>query len=92
MDELKITIIGKDLFEIVKEKLESVDINKVNQAKNGMLGNLTTLTLFCEIDQSEVIEKRKKFMKEVERDNMRLMGLYVQGDWMRIVIMKPFRF
>ena len=92
MDELKITIIGKDLFEIVKVKLESVGINKVNQAKNGMLDNSTTLTLFCEIDQSEVIEKRKKFMKEVERDNMRLMGLYVQGDWMRIVIMKPFRF
>lgn len=91
MDELKITIIGKDLFEIVKEKIELAGINTINQAKNGMLGNLTTLTIFCEIDQSEVIEKRKKFMKEVKRDNMRLMGLYVQDDWMRIVIMKPFR-
>ena len=67
METLKITVVGKDLFKLVEQKMELAGINTVNTVSTGMLGNLTTLTIFCEIDQSEVIEKRKKFMKEVKR-------------------------
>lgn len=92
MDILRVTVIGKNLFDIVKEKLELVGFNNVNRTKSGMLGNLTTLTYFLEIEPSEVIEKRKKLMLEIARDEHRLMGLYPHGDWMRIIVMRPFEY
>ena len=91
MDILRITVIGKDLFDVMKEKLQLAGINTVNQVNSGMLGNLTTLTYYVELEEKDVIEKRKRLMKEIEKDNMRLMALYVQGDWMRIFVMKPLK-
>ena len=89
METLKITIIGKDLFKIVEEKLKLSGINKVNQVKNGMLGNLTTLTIFVDIPEEEVIKVRRRIMNKMAEDSMRLMPMYVHGDWMRIFVMKP---
>lgn len=89
METLKITIIGKDLFKIVEEKMKLAGVNTINEAKNGMLGNLTTLTLFADIPENEVIYRRGRIMEEMAKDSMRLMPMYVHGDWMRIFVMKP---
>lgn len=88
-DVLKVTVIGQDLFKIVQDKFELVGINKVNQLKNGMLGNLKTLTYFIEIPQDKVIKTRARLMKAMEEDSLRLMPMYDHGDWMRIFVMKP---
>ena len=91
MDILKVTIIGKDLFKIVENHMELAGINKVNTVNSGMLGNLTTLTLEAPIREEEVIKKRRKLMELMAEDKMRLMAMYVHGDWMRIFVMKPIR-
>ena len=91
MDTLKITVVGKDIFKIVEEKLELVDINKVNQVNNGMLGNLKTLTYFIDIPEEKVIKKRAQLMEKMAEDNLRLMPLYVHGDWMRIFVFEPIK-
>lgn len=91
MDILKVSVIGKDLIEPMKEKFELAGLNTVNQVNSGMLGNLTMLTYYFEMDESEVIEKRKRLIKEIAKDNMRLMALYPHGDWMRLIVMKPLR-
>ena len=91
MAKMSVTIIGQDLFKIVREKFELAGINMVNQLNQGMYGNLKTLTYQFELDESEVIEKRKKLMNLFSEDNMRLMPMYVHGDWMRIFVMKPIR-
>ena len=44
MEKLRITVVGNDIFKLVKEKFELAEINKVNQVNSGMLGNLKTLT------------------------------------------------
>ncbi len=91
MDILKVTVIGKDLFDIVEKYMELAGINTVNTVNSGMLGNLTTLTMEAPIREEEVIKKRGKLMELMSEDNMRLMPMYVHGDWMRIFIMKPLR-
>jgi len=91
MDILKVTVIGKDLFDIVEKYMELAGINTVNTVNSGMLGNLTTLTMEAPIREEEVIKKRGKLMELMSEDNMRLMPMYVHGDWMRIFVMKPLR-
>ena len=91
MDILKVTVIGKDLFDIVENYMELAGINTVNTVNSGMLGNLTALTMEAPIREEEVIKKRGKLMELMSEDNMRLMPMYVHGDWMRIFVMKPLR-
>ena len=88
---LKVTVVGQELFKIVPEKFELVSLNPANQVNSGMLGNLKTLTYIFELPEKEVIEKRTKLMKAMSEDNMRLMPLYVHGDWMRVFVFKPIR-
>lgn len=91
MGVVRVTVIGQDLFKIAEEKFELVELNKVNQVNNGMLGNLKTLTYQFEIDDMEVIDIRKRLMRLMSEDNMRLMPMFVNGDWNRIIVMKPFK-
>lgn len=91
MGILNVTVIGQDLFKIVKEKFELAGINIANEVKSGMLGNLKLLTYRIEMEELEIIPKRKKFLELVAEDKMRLMAMYVAGDWMRIFIMRPIR-
>lgn len=92
MEILRVTVVGQDIFKIVQEKFELAGINKVNQVSNGMLGNLKTLTYEVEIPAEKVIKRRARLMEIMAEDNMRIMPLYVHGDWMRIFVFKPLRF
>lgn len=89
MDTLRVTVIGKDLFKIVERYMELAEINTVNTVKSGMLGNLTTSTYEIAMREDEVIKKRGKLMDLMSEDNMRLMPMYVHGDWMRLFVMRP---
>ena len=91
MDILKVTVVGQDLFKIVEEVMGLIGFNKPNRVKNGMLGNLKILTYEFDILEDEVIGMRKRLMEKMAEDYMRLMPLYMHGDWMRIVVMKPFK-
>lgn len=91
MDILRVTVIGKDLFKVVEEKFELVGLNTVNTVSNSTLGNLLTLTYEFVLEEEDVIQVRKKLMNEIAKDNMRLMPLYMHGDWMRIFVMRPIR-
>lgn len=79
------------MINVVEEKFELVGLNTVNTVRNSMLGNLTALTYEFVIDEEEVISKRKQLMEEMAKDNMRLMPLYMHGDWMRIFVIKPMK-
>lgn len=89
METLKITVVGKDLFKIVADKLKLVDLNEIKETRSGTLGNLTTLTYFIDIPEESVIAVRKRLMGKMAEDNLRLMPMYVHGDWMRIFVFKP---
>ena len=88
-DILRITVIGKDLFKLVERYMELVGFNTVNTVNSGMLGNLITLTYEIELPADEVIKKRSMLMEKMAEDSMRLVPMYVHGDWMRIFVMKP---
>ena len=88
-DILRITVIGKDLFKLVERYMELVGLNTVNTVNSGMLGNLITLTYEIELPADEVIRKRSMLMEKMAEDSMRLVPMYVHGDWMRIFVMKP---
>lgn len=91
MGTLHLTVIGQDIFKIVEEKLELANINTATQVNNGMLGNLKTLTYLFDIDDIDIIAARTKLMSLMSEDNMRLMPMFVNGDWNRLFVMKPFR-
>jgi hypothetical protein len=94
VDILRVTVIGKDLCKIVEGYMELAGINTVNTVntvRTGMLGNLTTHTYEVVMREDEVIKKRGIFMEKMAEDSMRLMPMYVHGDWMRIFVMKPIR-
>lgn len=91
MDTLRVTVVGQDLFKLVAEIFEKVGLNPVNQVNTGMLGNLKILTYTFELPEDEIIEKRTSFMEMATNDNLRLMPMYVHGDWMRVFILKPIK-
>lgn len=88
---LHVTVVGKDLFKPVLEKLELVSLNPVNEVKTGMLGNLTLLTYAFELSDDELIDKRRQLMDEFMKDTSRFMPMYIHGDWMRLFVFKPIR-
>lgn len=88
METIKVTVVGKDLFKLVEQKMELSGINTVNTVSTGMLGNLTTLTFEAKMREDKVIQTRKKLL-DIMADDIRLMPLYVHGDWMRIFVTKP---
>ena len=88
METLRITVVGKDLFKLVEQIMELAGINTVNSVNTGMLGNLTTLTYEIKMRENEVIRLRKRLLDRMAED-IRLMPMYVHGDWMRIFVMKP---
>lgn len=90
MEELCVTVVGQDLFKIVREKIESARVNNIKEVNRGMLGNLKTLTYSGEVDEVNVIFTRKTLMEKLAQDEMRLMPMYPYGNWMRIIVTKPF--
>ena len=89
MDVLRVTIVGQDIFKLVEQKCELVGLNTVNQINYGMLGNLKTLTLSFELPQEKIIKLRTMLMEKMAEDNMRIMPMFVFGDWMRVFVFKP---
>ena len=89
MDVLRVTIVGQDIFKLVEQKCELVGLNTVNQINYGMLGNLKTLTLSFELPQEKIIKLRTMLMENMAEDNMRIMPMFVFGDWMRVFVFKP---
>lgn len=91
MDVLRVTVVGQELYKLVEEIFELVGLNTVNQINSGMLGNLKILTYTFELSENEVIEKRKNLMNKLREDPIRLMPMYLHGDWMRVFVFKPIR-
>lgn len=88
--EMRICIVGYDTFEQVIDAVTKagIEVNPVNPANNGKLGNFKTLTIFCRIPEKEIIVKRRAFMDYISKDGSGLMGLYEHGDWMKVYIFK----
>lgn len=91
MEKLRVTVVGQDLFKIIDDKFEAAGLSLAYEIRTGMYGNLKTQTYIFELEDSEVIGTRKKFLNEVAKDSTRMTGLYMHGDWMRIFVMRPFR-
>lgn len=91
MEELKVTVVGQDIAKEVIAVFDAVGLTMVNEVKTGMLGNLKTLTYSFEILEDKVIEKRKGLMNELAKYSIRLMPMYVHGDWMRIFVFKAMK-
>jgi hypothetical protein len=91
MEKLRVSVVGLDIVGDVTAIFELVGLTIVNQVNTGMLGNLKMLTYVFDIDESEVIEKRKKLMDEAAKYSIRLMPMYVHGDWMRVFIFKTIK-
>lgn len=89
MEKLHVTVVGKNIFQLVEKKFELVGINNAKMVKTGMLGNLKILAYEFELEESEVIDVRKRLMSKMAEDSMRLMPMYVHGDWMRIFVFEP---
>ena len=89
MEKLHVTVVGKNIFQLVEKKFELVGINNAKMVKTGMLGNLKILTYEFELEENEVIDVRKKLMSKMAEDSLRLMPMYVHGDWMRIFVFEP---
>lgn len=53
-----------------------------------MLGNLKTLTYEIEMEESDVIDIRKRVMHRLALDSMRMAPMCVHGDWMRVFVFK----
>ena len=92
MEELKVTVVGQDIAKEVISIFDAVGLTMVNEVKTGMLGNLKALTYAFELSEDEVIEKRKELMNELAKYSIRLMPMYVHGDWMRIFVFKAMKF
>ena len=92
MDVLRVNAVGQDVARIVEDKFEQIGLTYANQVRTGMLGNLKVLSYEFVLEEEKVIETRKKLMKVMAEDNMRLMPLYVHGDWMRLFVFKPMKF
>ena len=91
MEKLRVTVVGLDIVDEVTTIFDLVGLTIVNQVNTGMLGNLKMLTYEFDLDESEVISKRKALMDEAAKYRIRLMPMYVHGDWMRVFIFKTIR-
>lgn len=97
MEELRITIVGQDIFREVIDVFADVDlneevlVNRVKEIRDGMLGNLKTLTYVFLIPSDTVIRVRKAIMVNLTKNSTRLLPMYVHGDWMRMFVFKNFR-
>lgn len=91
MEKLRVSVVGLDIVDDVTAIFDLVGLTVVNQVSTGMLGNLKMLTYEFDIDESEVIAKRKNLMDEAAKYRLRLMPMYVHGDWMRVFIFKTIR-
>lgn len=91
MEKLRVTVVGQEINEEVKDVFELIGLTMVNQVNTGMLGNLKTLTYTFEIEPEKVIDTRRNLMNELSKYSLRLMPMYVHGDWMRIFVFKTIR-
>lgn len=91
MEKLRVTVVGLDIVDEVTTIFDLVGLSMVNQVNTGMLGNLKMLTYEFDLDEGEVIAKRKALMDEAAKYSIRLMPMYVHGDWMRVFIFKTIR-
>lgn len=91
MEKMRVTVVGLDIVDEVTTIFDLVGLTIVNQVNTGMLGNLKMLTYEFDLDESEVIAKRKALMDEAAKYSIRLMPMYVHGDWMRVFIFKTIR-
>lgn len=91
MEKLRVTVVGLDIVDEVTTIFDLVGLSMVNQVNTGMLGNLKMLTYEFDLDEGDVIAKRKALMDEAAKYSIRLMPMYVHGDWMRVFIFRTIR-
>lgn len=91
MEKLRVTVVGMDIVKEVTTIFDDVGLSVVNQVNTGMLGNLKAFTYTFEIPEEEVIDKRRQLMEEIAKYAIRLMPMYVHGDWMRVFVFKTIR-
>ena len=91
MEKLRVTVVGQDIVKDVTAIFDQVQLTMVNEVSTGMLGNLKTLTYTFELEPELVIFKRRELMNELAKYSIRLMPMYVHGDWMRLFVFKTIR-
>ena len=91
MEKLRVTVVGQEIVKEVTAIFDQVRLTMVNEVNTGMLGNLKTLTYTFELPEEEVIFKRKELMDNIAKYSIRLMPMYVHGDWMRVFVFKTIR-
>ena len=91
MEKLRVTVVGQEIVKEVMAIFDQVRLTMVNEVNTGMLGNLKTLTYTFELPEEEVISKRKALMDEIAKYGIRLMPMYVHGDWMRVFVFKTIK-
>ena len=91
MEKLRVTVVGQDIVKDVTAIFDQVRLTMVNEVSTGMLGNLKTLTYTFELEPELVIFKRRELMNELAKYSIRLMPMYVHGDWMRLFVFKTIR-
>lgn len=94
MAELSVTIVGLDLKDLVMSVVRkaSLDINPVKSVNKGRLGNFKTLTWIFEIDEYELIQKRRAFMDFLAEEKTFLTPMYEHGDWCSVYIFGKWAF
>lgn len=94
MQKLSVTIVGLDLVDIVLSLAKSTGLtaNPVNQVNKGRLGNFKTLTYIFDIDDDQLIAKRREFMNMLEEEKRFLVPLYEHGDWKNVYIFGRWAF
>ena len=85
-DMLRVTVVGTENFRVMEDVFNEVGLTIVDW-KNGSLGNLKTRRYDFYLKNEEVVEKRKSLMNLIN-NCMRLTGMYVYGDWMRIYVFR----
>lgn len=91
MDTLIVTVVGQDLFKIVEEKFENVELTYANRINPGMLGNLKISTYEFDLEECEIIRIRKELLCEISEDRNRMTAFFEAGNWMRLIVIKPLR-
>ena len=88
MRQMSVTIVGGGIAEILDPVFDSLDLYPVKPIKKGTLGNFNTLTYIFELDEQEIIRKRRDLMQFVAKESTHLVGMYRHGGWMDIFVFR----
>lgn len=85
--EFSVTVIGEELFGLVEELFDIIDISKdISKVELGSFYDIEAMIYTFDIEYKDVIPTRNLLLSIITDEERDIMAMFSSGNWMNVIV------